>query len=605
MKKHILIITLFYLPILLSQELDENFLKSLPENIQADILKNADNNGANEQSVYRSIQTQTKLEKKSLEDIKIRIEEDLKYLEDKLEEGGDTHTKKDQTYLFGSDFFRTYQSTYMPINEPNMSSDYILDYGDTIKIQLIGQKSYSENFIVGRDGSINLPDIGKIKLSGLPLREASSYIKAKVNSSFIGTEAFISLASLRDINVLVSGNAYNPGVYTVSGNSNMLHVLGVAGGINEFGSYRQINLIRDQKVIESLDMYDVLITGTYKTKTSLKSGDVIFVESVKNIVSIDGAVRIPAKYELNKGQNLSDVIQYANGITVDADLSNIFLDRILDGKVKALPISNIKQFNNIVANDGDKVFIRKHSFRTVDIEGAVLKPGRYLMAEGESIADLIKKSGGYTNNAYPFGAVYENKRALLINKMAKDILYNEFLDNIITAGQKNPSGDTNLKSIVDITANLKNTIPNGRIVIDLIGESSKSHIIRDGDKLMIPETPGHVYIYGEVSYEGALEYDSSKSLDYYISKSGGLKENANNNAIYVLYPNGNTQRASLKKSLFQNSPDEELVLHPGSIIFVPRAIDNSATQRLAAQAYVSILGNIGIALASLSSINNN
>ena len=84
-----------------------------------------------------------------------------------------------------------------------------------------------------------------------------------------------------------------------------------------------------------------------------------------------------------------------------------------------------------------------------------------------------------------------------------------------------------------------------------------------------------------------------------------MKENADGDAIYVLHPNGDTQRSNIKKSLFQSSPDDELKLYPGSVIFVPRGIDNSATTRLAAQAYVSILGNIGIALASLSSINNN
>ena len=73
------------------------------------------------------------------------------------------------------------------------------------------------------------------------------YNKIKVKSSYIGTEAFVSLSNIRDINILVSGNAYNPGIYTLSGNSNMLHAIGVAGGINEYGSYRKINLIRNNK----------------------------------------------------------------------------------------------------------------------------------------------------------------------------------------------------------------------------------------------------------------------------------------------------------------------------------------------------------------------
>ena len=606
MKKY-LALSLLIIPLTLSaQDIDENFINSLPKEMQDDILNNIEQKGGVEDPIYRSIQSQTKLEKKNLEDLKKRLQEDLEYLESKLAEDEDSIDKRDDLVLFGSDFFRTYQSTYMPINEPNLSPNYILDFGDIIEIQLVGQDNSTENYALKRDGSISLPDIGKIKLAGLSINDASSIIKTKISSVFIGTEAYITLTNVRDINVMVSGNAFNPGIYTLSGNSNMLHALGVAGGINEYGSYREIDLIRNQKVIETLDMYDVLITGFYNSKITLRPGDIIFVRPVKKIVSVDGAIKMPAKYELNNDQNLSDAIEYANGLTVDADLENVFLDRVLDGKVESLPIRNIKQFNTIPSNDGDKIFIRKHSFRSVNIFGAVLKPGRYLMAEGESINDLIDKSGGYTENAYPLGAIYENKNALVINKMAKDILYEDFIDNIITVSQKNPTGNYDLSSVIDLTQNLKNTSPNGRVVIDLLDDTiTESLVIRDGDRLTIPEKPGHIYIYGEVSYEGALKYEETKKIDYYLNKSGGLKENADMEAIYVLHPNGDTQRYTLKKSLFQNNPDKEFELFPGSVIFIPRAIDNSATTRLAAQAYVSILGNIGIALASLSSINNN
>ena len=584
-----LLVCIFLVPIAYSQEISEEFLKTLPPEIRSDVLNRIDDQETQTDPTYSSIKTQTKIDKEELED---ETAED------------DFIRNIDDLMVFGSDFFRTYQSTYMPINEPNLSAEYILDFGDTLEIQLVGQKNYQQKFALQRDGSINLPDIGKVILTGLSLDNAFSLINAKVESAYIGTQAYVSLSNIRDINVLVSGNAYNPGIYTLPGNSNILHAISVAGGINEFGSYREINLIRNQEIIETLDMYDVLITGIYNTKITLQSGDTIFVKPVKNMISIDGAVKRPAKYELFKNQNLSDVINYANGVDVQADNSNIFLDRIIDGEVKALPISDVKDFEKIQSKDGDKIFIRKHSFRLVSIEGAILRPGRYLMSEGESIDDLLKKSGGYTSNAYPFGAVYETEQALLINKMAKDILYEEFIDNIITASQKNPVGGFDISSIVDLTENLKNNSPNGRVAIDIENEGSNV-ILSDKDRLIIPEIPKHIYIYGEVSYEGALRYEDSYNLDNYISKAGGLKENASDKAIYVLHPNGDTQRAILRKSLFQNSPDSKLILYPGSVIFVPRGIDNSASNRLAAQAYVSILGNIGIALASLSSINNN
>ena len=605
MKKYISTFFLISSTIIGAQELDKAFLESLPKNIQEDLEEQAKENAGSEDPIYRSIENQTKLEKKRLEDLKKRLEADLALLEEKLKEDEDNVKNKDDLEVFGSSFFGTYQSTYMPINEPNLSPSYILDYGDYLRIQLVGEQNENKNYMINRDGSINIENLEPIILSGLTFEDASKIIKSKVKSSFIGTEAFITLSNIRDINVLVSGNAFNPGIYTVSGNSNILHVIGVAGGINEFGSYREINLIRNEEVIETLDIYDILITGKYKTKTTLRSGDIIFVAPVKKIVSIDGAVKIPAKYELNDDQYLYDVIDYANGITADADLMNIFLDRILDGKIQSLPIRNANQFKTIMSKDGDSVYIRRHTFRAVNIEGAVLKPGRYLMSDEESLDDLIEKSGGFTKNAYPFGAVYENQNAFMINAMAKDKLYQEFIDNIITVSQKNPMG-SDLTSMVELTENLKDSMPNGRVVIDFLDENAtESLVLKDGDRITIPEKSDHIYIYGEVNYEGALKFDDSEDLDFYINKSGGLKENADEKGIYVLHPNGDSQRASLTKSLFQNAPSDKMILYPGSIIFVPRSIDDSASNRLAAQAYVSILGNIGIALASLSSINNN
>ena len=608
MKKLILLtpIILFFISIH-AQELDQAFLDSLPDDIKEDIASQSDKNGDREKSIYRSIESQTKLEKRKLADLKKRLEDDLKYLDERLsDEAFDLNTN--DLRVFGSDFFTTYQSTYMPINEPNFSPSYILDYGDVIEIQIIGQQGKIEKYQIKRNGSINLPDIGPLTIAGLSLESASLLIKSKIDSTYIGAEAFITLDTVRDVNVLVSGNAYNPGIYTVSGNSNLLHVIGVAGGINEFGSYREINLIRDSKVVETLDMYDVLVTGFYNSKTTLKSGDIIFVKPVKKIVSIDGAVKVAAKFELTENQTLNNVFEYANGISNDADLQNIYLDRILDGKIKSLPIRNIVQFNKIIANDGDSIYVRKHKFRNVTIDGAVLKPGRYLIADGESLNDLVKKAGGLTLNAYPFGAVYENQKAFLINKMAKDKLYEEFIDNIITISQKNPTGNFDLTSVINLTKNLKNTLPNGRVGIDLTDKlSTESLVIQNGDTLNIPEKSNHIYIYGEVNYEGALKFEDKEDIDFYISKSGGLKENASKKSIYVLHPNGDTQRYNMgRKNIFQNSPSStEMILYPGSVIFIPRGIDNSATTRLAAQAYVSILGNIGIALASLSSIKNN
>ena len=147
----------------------------------------------------------------------------------------------------------------MPINEPNFDSEYVLDYGDVLKIQLLGQEDSIDEYEISREGFINIPVAGRLNVSGMSLANASLLIQKKIEDSYIGTKAFTSIENMRDINVLVTGNAFQPGIYTLSGNSNALQAIVVAGGINEFGSYRDIKVKRNNKIIQIIDVYEYLI----------------------------------------------------------------------------------------------------------------------------------------------------------------------------------------------------------------------------------------------------------------------------------------------------------------------------------------------------------
>lgn len=598
-------IFLFSLSFVYAQELDESYLDSLPEDIKDDLMDRADENIDDLKNNYRSTLYSSKFEQQEeLIKLKTRLENDLRELERRLNSSENLEISEDLK-LFGSDFFKTFQTSFMPINEPNPDSSYTLDIGDILRIQLIGESDLFDTFTIKGDGSINIPDIGKITLAGLTLDEASTLVKSFVDSVYIQTDSYISLDKIRDVNILVSGNAENPGVYTLTGNSNILHALNAAGGVNEFGSYREINLLRNGKIVDTLDVYDLLIDGNYSLKKRLRSGDVVFVEARKGVITINGAVKRPAKYEISEDQFLDSVVKYSNGIKQTADLQNISLERILDGSLRSIPITNVSQFESIKPIDGDLIYIREFSYRTASITGAVYKPGKYIMAAGETIEDLVKKAGGFTENAYPFGAVYENNDAKLINEKAQELLYEEFLDNIILISQLNIGQNADLMPIVRLTEEIKNSSPSGRIVIDLLSEENENFInIREGDSLIVPEKTNSVFVYGEVSSEGAVSFSSNRGVDYFVEKSGGYKRLADKESIYILHPNGETQRYSKQRNLFANQP-RDLKMYPGSVIFVPRKIDNSASRRLAAQAYVSILGNLGVALASLSAIDNN
>ena len=553
-------------PFVSSQVLDESFLKSLPVDMADDLLEQSANKKAAEETQYRRPST---------------------FIE-KPEPTSDR---------FGANIFSMMQSSLMPLNEPNFDSSYILDFGDVLELQLVGQKSSTTKLLLKRDGTVNIQDIGKLSIAGLSLDKATGMIKNKISQTFIGVDAFVTLAEVRDIQIIMSGNVYNPGSYTLNGNSNIFHALSVSGGPSENGSFRSIDLIRKDKKIETVDLYDTFIFGKPSFKTRLRSGDLIFVNAVENVVSIAGAVKRPGSYEIKRDGTLADMIRFSNGVSAFADLNNIKLERVLDGRIKSLPIVNISQFDNIKAKDMDAIFIREHPFRSVTISGAVLNPGKYLMNEGDSILDVIDKSGGYTNSAYIFGAVYQNQNAMKVSEEAVQRLYENSIQNI-TEAIKTTGSEIDYVPLIAMLEELKESKVSGRVVVDLDSEDETT-LIQDGDIILIPEITNQIYVYGSIHNNGSALYKQGQNLEYYISKKGGFTENADKNNIYMLNPNGETFQIKTKRNLFI-SQGKKAEIYPGSVIYVPEKVDSGYQSMIQAQAYASILGNLGVSLASLS-----
>ena len=494
------------------------------------------------------------------------------------------------------------QTTFMPFNEPNFDGTYALDFGDVLEIQLVGQKSQSLITPIKRDGSINIPDIGKIFLSGLSLDNAVKIIENKIKTSFTGVDVFTTLVSIRDIQIIVSGNAFSPGPYTLNGNSTLFHALAVSGGPSSSGSFRKIELVRENKIIETADLYETFIHGKSTFSTRLRSGDLIFIRPVINLVSISGAVKRPGTYELKEDENLSSAILYANGINNRADLSEISLIRLKDGLITKIAINNPLKFETILSNDKDKIIVRNFPYRSVEIKGAVKNPGEYLINEGSGIYDLVMIAGGYTKTAYPFGGVLENTQTEKINEMAGEKLYESFIDEL-SRMSSNPAGAPDVTFLAEIINEIKNTKSSGRVSAEfdletLEKDPSKDILLQEGDVVTIPEFLDHIYVFGEINTEGTIRFKDGAKVEYYIEKKGGLSPYANKKNIYVLHPNGETSLVKRNRNIFM-SRNKEIELYPGSIIFIPRETVKIPFS-VAAQAYASILGNIGVSLASVS-----
>ena len=558
-----------------SQELDESYLASLPETVREDLEKKMEAEEELEEPVYRRAST----------------------FVDKDDDGFTTS-------LFGADFFDVMQTSFMPINEPNLDSSYTLDFGDVLEIQLIGQKDSIDSYAISRDGSINLSDIGKLNLAGLSLNDASSLIKAKVNSSYIGTTAFISLKNVRDINILIVGNAYNPGIYTLNGNSNMLHALSMAGGINDIGSYRNISLVRSGEIIDTLDIYEVLVFGKYNFSNGLRSGDSIVVNPRGKVVAFESGVMRPSLYELKENDTFQNLLSFANGYSKDNDYQNIIVKRVSSGKSQVinLTLGELNSFNFV---DNDSIYIREFKTDTITILGSVMNPGTYKVNRGTSLSEAIIFAGGYDSNAYPFGGYLENIKALEVNKNAKERLYDKFITNLITNGSS-VSQDTGIGNLL---LQLKETESTGRIVaefdLDLIKNNpSLDTVLEDGDKLLIPQITQQVFIQGEVGNSGAIRYAPGKGIDFYINKSGGYLETADEENIFIIHPNGETENmnSSARLSFIFQDSDRKLI-YPGSIIYVPQTT-NFATSLQLASIWAPIISSVALSLTSLSVLNN-
>ena len=560
---------------LYSQELDEAYLASLPESVRADVLDKIADREVKDTPAYRRPSSMTKKPSSS-------------------------------SNRFGAQIFDMMQTSFMPINEPNFDSSYVLDFGDTLEIQLVGQKNSIDELSIKRDGSINISEIGKISVAGLTLESASSLIKNKISNAYIGIEAFVTLVNIRDIQVLITGNAYNPGIYTLNGNSNLLHALSMAGGIDEKGSYRQIELIRDNVVINSIDLYDIFIHGKSAFGQRLRSGDSILIKPTNELFAITGAVKRPGVYELTSDEDYSDLFAYGNGFSASADINSLRVERLNKEDVEFINISEAKDLSSIKPVAGDRLNVRSYIRKSVTITGAVITPGTYIIARDDTLLTLIEKAEGYRDDAYPFGGILNNKRAEETNIDAVDRLYNIYVQKLISKGDALFASES-LPFILD---ELKKSKISGRVMaefdLDVIRAMPQLDTnLDDGDTIIIPSKTQQIYIYGEVNNPGTIRYTPGQSIQNYLELSGGVLDSADNKNIYVVHPNGELNRVSGTSRLsFLDNRGEDILIYPGSVIYIPRKV-NSRDPAMVASIWAPIVSALALSITSLSVLDKN
>ena len=212
--------------------------------------------------------------------------------------------------------------------------------------------------------------------------QAVKFIENKVTSELIGTKVSVSLIDVRSINVYLLGEAFQPGVYTMSGLSNVTSALFISGGVNESGSLREIEIRRNGKVISKYDFYDFLLSGSVRSEVKLLNGDVIFIPFIKNKIKIGGKFKRPHTYEFLQGETIADAINFAGGFESVIQPKEIELNTVsfssLKREVFSIP-NNLQGLSRPLAN-GDMINTSSRSgiiSESVTLTGQFMNPGEY------------------------------------------------------------------------------------------------------------------------------------------------------------------------------------------------------------------------------------
>ena len=295
---------------------------------------------------------------------------------------------------FGYDLFEGVPSTFAPVSDIQVPVDYIVGPGDTLVIQLYGNEPSHYELTVQRDGQVNFPKLGPIMVSGMTFDAARAAIEQRVAQQMIGTRVSVTMGELRSIRVFVLGDAEKPGSYTVSGLSTMTNALFVSGGVKKIGSLRNIELKRNGRLVTTLDLYDLLLRGDTSGDRQLLPGDVIFIPPIGDIVSVDGAVRRPAIYELKREKTVAQAVEIAGGLLPDADEKLGQLERILPSRLREMhniDLTAAAGRSTELAN-GDKIKIpeiRPTLENSVLLTGYVFRPGQFEYRPGLRLTDVL------------------------------------------------------------------------------------------------------------------------------------------------------------------------------------------------------------------------
>ena len=338
-----------------------------------------------------------------------------------------------------------------------------------------------------------------VYLNGMTVSEATDYLRKELNRIYAGIDSEnpvsqikVTLGDSRTIQVNVMGEVLTPGTYALSSFSTVFHALYRAGGVNDIGSLRAIQLVRGGKPIATVDVYDFIMRGKTTDDIRLQEGDVVIVPPYEALVKIEGNVKRPMKYEMKNGENVKTLLKYAGGFSGDAYTRALRMIRQNGKEYQVYTIDDI-DYSVFPVKDGDKVTaeaILNRFENKLEIKGAVYRPGIYQFGGSlNTVRQLVEKADGLMGDAFTARAVLYRER----NNLTREVIP------------------------IDIKKVLDGTIPDIPLQKNDVLYIPSIHDLQD---------MGVITVFGEVARPGELPYADNTTLEDIIIQAGGLKESA-------------------------------------------------------------------------------
>jgi polysaccharide export outer membrane protein len=304
---------------------------------------------------------------------------------------------------FGAEVFEngTRDSQLFPMDLP-AGPDYVVGPGDGLSIELWGGVSQRLYRTVDREGRVSLPEVGPLLVSGKSLGEVQESLQQTLRTQFRDVSADVSLGRLRTIRVYEVGDISSPGAYDISSLSTPLNALFSAGGPTTRGSLRIVKHYRGNQLVQTVDLYDLLLHGVRSDIQRLENGDTVLVPPIGSQVTVEGMVRRPAVYELRDEKNLAEVLELAGGLLPTAAVGHIEVQRLVAHEKRTMLSLDIpegggeteitQKLETFSIQDGDRIRIfpiAQYNQDVIYLDGHVLRPGRYSYRKDMRVTDVI------------------------------------------------------------------------------------------------------------------------------------------------------------------------------------------------------------------------